>query len=206
MPTEPLFVFGAGGHARVVLDAAAMLWRHRDIRVVDDDPQKLGTDVAGHTVCGFAAFADRPGPAFHVAIGDGAARRSVFARLQAVAGAATTVAHPTAIRARTAKIGEATFLAAGCIVGPDSELGRSVIVNHNAVVDHDCYVGDFSHVAPGVVLGGGVRIGSGVLIGAGSTILPGLRVGDGAVIGAGSTIVRDVKDGEKVILAIARKV
>lgn len=204
MPIESLFIWGAGGHASVVLDAAS-LSSDQDIQLLDDDPEKQGRTLWGHPILGVDAFAGRSGSAFHIAIGDGAAREAAFSRFKAMGGLPKTVTHPVASIASSAEIGQASFFAAGCVVGPGSVIGTSVIVNHNAVVDHDCHIGAFSHVAPGVILGGNVRIGRRVLVGAGSTILPGVRVGDGAVIGAGSTVIRDVAEGDKMIMAFTRK-
>lgn len=204
MPIDRVVIVGAGGHAKVVIGAAQQLGI-AELRIVDDSPSRIG-----HLHCGFVVSSrDRLDGGetwpFHVAIGNAETRRSVFEGMLNKGGAAATLAHPGAYVAGSASIGPGSFMAAGSIVGPDADLGRSVIVNHNAVVDHDCIVGDFTHVAPGAILGGNVRVGHDVLIGAGATVLPGIHIGDGAVIAAGSTVVRNVQPGEKVIYSLVRK-
>lgn len=204
MPIEPLYLIGAGGHAKVVLDALASM-NHRPVRLCDHDPRRVGQIVLGHTVETVPVVGAQRGLSFHVAIGDGHARRSTHSTLIEAGATPASVVHSAAVVAASATIGVGSFVAAQAVVAPDARVGNGVIVNHGAIVDHDCVVGDFSHVAPNATLGGGVRIGTAVMIGAGATILPGVRIGEGSIIAAGATIVGDVAPGETVIFTLTRK-
>src|SRR5690606_1311197 len=121
------------------------------------------------------------GQAFHITVGDAAARARLFAQAEAAGATALTVLHPAARVSRFAVLGGGAFAAAMAVVAPCAVLGRGVIVNHGAVGDHDCRVGDFSHVAPQAALGGGARIGARCLIGAGAVVLPGVVIGDDVI-------------------------
>lgn len=204
MAIEPLYVLGAGGHAKVVLDAVSLA-DDRVVRVCDDDLARIGGLVLGHLIHRRSAEEVGRGCAFHVAIGQAAARRSLHLEMIATGARAETIVHPSASFAISALVAEGSFIAAHAVVGPGAGIGSAVIVNHGAVVDHDCIVGDFSHIAPNATLGGAVVVGASVLIGAGATVLPGVRIGDGAIIAAGSTIIQDVPSGDKVIFALTRK-
>ena len=198
MPTERLVLIGAGGHAKVVLDAWRRAHPRSDVEVRDDDRALEGARILGTTVrTPVGALAAVRAPC-HVAIGDNATRRRIAEALLAAGARLTTVIHPQAIVAADAKIDGGTFVAAGAVVAPDASIGRAVIVNHLAIVDHDCVVGSFSHIAPGVVLGGGVEIGAGCLLGSGAVVLPGVKIGEGAVIAAGAVVIRDVMAGAKL--------
>lgn len=204
MPIETLRVIGAGGHAKVVLDALASM-SDRHVCVYDHDPDRIGQVVLGYAVESAPAVATQRGVPFHIAIGHAASRRSLQAELIEAGGIAMTVIHSAAVVAKTSTIGVGSFVAAQAVIAPDARVGNGVIVNHGAIIDHDCVVGDFSHIAPNSTLGGGVRIGTDVLIGAGATILPGVHIGNAAIIAAGATIVQDVAPGETVIFALIRK-
>lgn len=196
---DPIVLFGAGGHAKVVFDALrASVHDLSGLLVVDEDPGLRGQDFLGLPIAPGAACAGLGKFRFHVAIGRNDVRRAVSERLAGRGGAALSVVHPGALVSPLARHEPGTFLAAGCILAPDSSVARGVIVNHGAIVDHDCTVGAYSHIAPNVTLGGKVSIGAGVLVGAGAVVLPGVSIGDGAVVGAGAVVTRDVAAYETV--------
>ena len=186
MPTERLSLVGAGGHAKVVLEAVRASHPGMTVCVLDQSPENkrlLGIAVERLP----AALSG----AVHVAIGDNAARERVG---QSVAGLFTVV-HPAAVISPSARVEAGVFAAALCVIGAEARIGRGSIVNHGAIVDHDCSVGEWSHVAPNATLGGGVSVGRGVLIGAGATVLPGVRIGERAIVGAGAVVLADVAAG-----------
>lgn len=188
MPTDALLIFGAGGHGRVVADAARASGT-TGLLASDRNPALC----QGELLPGIPLHRpDAPAPAqatsVHVAIGHNAARERESQALGPQR--LRTVCHPAASVSPFAQLGAGSFVAAQAVVAPGARLGLGVIVNHGAVVDHDCQVGDFAHIAPAAVLGGEVRIGPGVLLGAGAVVLPGRSIAAGAIVGAG-TVVRD---------------
>lgn len=181
-----LLVFGAGGHGRVVADAALVAGRWSRVLASDRDPARCVGELLPGVAMLLAADAVACAGAVHVAIGSAAGRERETAALGA--GMLATVVHPRAAVAAGASLSPGCFVAAQAVVAPGASLGIGVIVNHGAVVDHDAQVGDFSHIAPRAALGGGVAIGRRVLVGSGACVLPGLRIGDDVVIGAGAVV------------------
>jgi sugar O-acyltransferase (sialic acid O-acetyltransferase NeuD family) len=192
-----IVIIGAGGHAKVVVDALiASGTDERSISVRDGSADRVGTRLLGIAVEGPELDPDLAGQAVHVAIGSGAARERLYAALADIGALPRAIVHPAAVIAQSAVLEGGVFAAAGAVLGPSARLGQGAIVNHRAVVDHDCVVGAWCHIAPGAILGGAVRIGAGTLIGAGAVVLPGLEVGPGAVVGAGAVVTRNVPAGE----------
>lgn len=189
-----LLVVGAGGHAKVVVDAVRCAGAADRIApvilLVDDNPAIQGLQVLGIEVSAVVPR-DASYLSFHVAIGDNAVRERKFAEL-AENLAAATVVHPRASVCDSAALGAGNLVAAQAVIGPDASLGEGCIVNHGAVVDHDCLVGAFCHIAPNATLAGNVRLGKRVLVGAGATILPGVSIGDNCVVGAGAVVLHDL--------------
>lgn len=205
MPTKLLYLVGAGGHAKVVLDALLSSGTLAyDVRVRDGAQQLQGQLLLGYPIEVPAIAAEMEGQSFHLAIGNNQARQRLFAALVDMKAVALSIVHEASSVSRFARIGDGSFVAAQAVVAAAAVLGHSVIINHGAVVDHDCEVGDFSHIAPSAALSGGVVVGSGVLVGAGAKILPGLRVGDNAVIGAGAVVTANVGAGETWVGVPAR--
>ncbi len=189
LPT--LMILGAGGHGRVVADAAQRQGAWAAIAATDRNGDRCRGELLPGVALRLPVALDEA-QAVHVAVGDNAARRreSEAVGLQRLA----TVIHPQASVSPHAQLAGGCLVAAQAVVAPCARVGHGVIVNHGAVVDHDVTVGDFTHVAPGARLGGGVSIGAGVLVGAGASVLPGRRVCDGAIIGAGAVVNRDIDE------------
>jgi sugar O-acyltransferase (sialic acid O-acetyltransferase NeuD family) len=200
MRTENIFVVGASGHSKVVLDTLLQSGVLPSRIFVTDDNAEFGQrKLLGRSVTSPAVQAQAAAASFHVAIGNGCIRKRLYEQLAALGSLPLTVLHLRAVLSPFSTIGLGAFVAANAVVGPAAIVGRGVIINHGAVVDHDCDVGEFTHIAPNATLGGGVRIGQLALIGAGATILPGVRIGDGAIIGAGAVVLNDVDPGETFV-------
>ena len=185
-----LLVFGAGGHGRVVADAAQLDPAWLRVVATDRDAAKCrGELVAGVSLAPWTPSADVP-RAVHVAIGENRARERESLALDS--DRLVTVRHPAGVVSAHAVVGAGCFLAALCVVAPGSRLEPGVIVNHAAVIDHDTLVGAYAHVAPHAVLGGLVRLGERVLIGSGAVVQPGRTIVADSVIGSGAVVTRDI--------------
>jgi sugar O-acyltransferase (sialic acid O-acetyltransferase NeuD family) len=182
-----LLVVGAGGHAKVVIDAAEEAGF--EIAGVVGAPGDV-PEILGHPVSHDCA--DLAGDAFIVAIGDNATRSRIFGEYLTTGLTPASVVHPSAIVGRQAQIGEGAFVAAGVIINAGARIGADTILNTGCTVDHDCVVGEHAHIGPQAALCGSVTLGEGVLLGVGSCASPGVSVGDWTVVGAGAAIVDDL--------------
>lgn len=193
-----VYLIGAGGHARVVLDA--MIANGQDVGAVtirDGNPRYAGTRLMNIPIHSPEIEPEMAGAMFHAAIGAGEVRARIHGLAKQIGMEALTITHRGAQVSRFASIAGGSFIAAAAVVGPAASIGTGSIINHGAIVDHDCSVGAFCHIAPNATLSGGVTIGDLVLVGAGAIVLPGVNIGERATIGAGAVVLRDVGPGEK---------
>lgn len=187
-----LLVLGAGGHGRVVCDAALRAGAWSSVSATDRDPTRCSGELLPGVGLTAPLLSLAAATAVHLAIGKAHSRE---AECRAVgAHRLATVVHPDATVSSFASLAPGCFVAARAVVAPNASLGVAVIVNHGAVIDHGAVVGDFSHVAPNAVLGGGARVGSRVLVGAGASVLPGVRIGDDVTVGAGAVVAADLAE------------
>lgn len=200
-----LVVFGAGGHAKVVIDAAEKQGG-RQIMVVDDAEAYWGAQLMGYSIHrGREALLKSDRRAFAIpAIGNNKARAQVAAWLEANGFVLTIVTHPSAQVGRGVHIGRGSILVGGAVINSDTLIGNNVIINTGATVDHDCSIGDNVHIAPGVNVCGEVEIGAGSFLGVGAVVVPRVRIGNNCMIGAGATVLNDVPDGVLVVGTPAR--
>lgn len=193
---EHVFVYGAGGHGRSVLDALRHATDPFRVSVVaDDDPSVHGTILGGGSVRGPESIGTERGI---VAIGDNETRMRIAARFR---GRLIALVHRTAFVSEGVPIGEGSVVLAGAVVNVGSTIGSGVIVNTGATIDHDCRVDEGAHIAPGCHLCGGVQVGAGALLGVGCVAVPGVRIGRDAFVAAGQVIARDVPAGSRLRLA-----
>lgn len=186
-------VYGAGGHAQVVIDVLTTLGF--DVRrQYNDRPENqhpATRDV--HPGIRRTGPADFPPPDLPLVLAVGInGERAELARW--VPATFLTVVHPSAVVAATARIGEGTVVLHGAVVQANARIGRHVLVNTAASVDHDCVVGDYAHVSPHATLCGHVQVGEGTHIGAGAVLIPKVRVGRWCRVGAGAVVVADLPD------------
>lgn len=195
MRFQNLYIWGNGGHAKVVAQAAGLHWPTRFF--VDESRSSSSEEV----LCGLEdtlkMLKKEPGQLV-LGFGDLMARRNLINKLQKEDINFATLIQQHAIDLGS-KIGEGTFLAAGAIAGVDSVIGPHGIINTAASIDHDCILDSNVHVAPGARLGGNVRVGQDTLIGTAAVVLPGTTIGNNCIIGAGATVLCDVPDHSTVV-------
>lgn len=185
-----VIVFGASGHAKVVMSTLQEAG-YRVIAVYDDDSTKWGKKILGVSIVGKIEDPGHPASAV-IGVGDNVSRKQIATRVRSVDW--ITVIHPKAVVDPSVVVGPGTVVFAGSVIQPDTRIGNHCIVNTSASIDHDCTIEDFVHVCPGVHLAGGVKVGEGTLLGIGSCAIPCVEIGKWSTIGAGAAVVGPVPD------------
>ena len=183
-----MFLYGAGGHAKVVRDLLESCGMSIS-GICDDNPQKekwmefevkKEVDLKDDVI---------------VCIGNPNQRKEVVEMLESKGVTFGTAIHNKAIMSSHAKLGEGSVVMAGTVVNGDSEIGKHCIINTGAVVEHECKLGDYVHISPHATLCGELTIGEGTWIGAGAVVIQGVKIGKWCIIGAGSLVLNDIPDG-----------
>jgi sugar O-acyltransferase (sialic acid O-acetyltransferase NeuD family) len=200
-----LLIVGAGGHGRVLAEAAMTMERWRMIAFLDDSPGL--TRVLGHDVIGRCVELERLRGQFQdaaIGIGDARTRLSLLERSQQLGFHLPVIAHRSAVLSPSAAIGAGTVVFAQAAVNAGASIGAGCIINTGATVDHDCRLGAGVHVCPGVSLAGNVHIGERCWIGIGSCVKQGIAIADDVTVGAGAAVVSNVAAAQVVVGVPAR--
>lgn len=188
-----LYLFGASGHCKVVID---ILQSNAEfITAIVDDAPKVNT-LLTIPVMHFDQFVPEEGQKFLVSIGDNAIRKRIVHR---IGGNFHIAVHPKAMVSEFSVIGFGSIVMAGAVINADAVIGRHCIINTAAVIEHECKLGNFVHVSPNVALAGGVTVGEGTHIGIGAIAIQGIKIGKWATIGAGAILIKDVPDYAVVV-------
>jgi sugar O-acyltransferase (sialic acid O-acetyltransferase NeuD family) len=197
-------IYGAGGHARVIIELMDRAGISPIAGILDDNPELAGTKIDGIPVVGALDRLAAIIKVHHVhraviAVGNNAARKKLADHARSLGLRLPVLIHPQACVSPTAKLGDGTVVMAGAVVCAHVTMGELGIINTRASIDHDCSIGDWVHIAPGVTLAGSVTVGNGALIGVGASVIPGLCIGEDSVVGAGSVVIRDVPSNTTVV-------
>ncbi len=184
-------MFGASGHAKVILDILLSQGVKVDF-ILDDNPKvdeifgipvKQNNNQISNEKC-------------IISIGNNAIRKKIS---ENYAFEYQIAIHSKATISEFSQIGEGTVIMANAVINPDVKIGKHCIINTSAVVEHDCNISDFVHISPNASLAGNVEVGEGTHIGIGASVIQGIKIGKWATVGAGAVIIRDVPDFATVV-------
>lgn len=197
---DSIVVFGASGHAGVIIDIIEKQAAYRIAGLIDSYVP-AGTERFGYRILGtekeLARLIAELGIAGGViAIGVNYVRCGMALRILEAANDFRFVpaVHPSAQIARGVSIGPGTVVMAGAVINTNSRIAEHCIVNTNASVDHDNVLERFSSLGPRAATGGNVRLGEASVLALGASVIHGRTIGAHAVVGAGATVINDIPE------------
>lgn len=184
-----LFLYGAGGHAKVVAEIAE-LNGYEYIVFCEDEPKK--DKLLGYEVTGVLGENED----CLLAIGNNSAREKLA---KSLSNNFVKLIHPQINISNRSEVGIGTVIMAGVTINVEATIGKHCIINTNASIDHDCVIEDYVHLSPNVALAGNVTIGEGTHVGIGACVIQGIKIGKWCTVGAGAVVIRDIPDGAIVV-------
>ncbi len=196
-----LILIGAGGHGKVVADAAVCSNRWKEIVFVDKlYPHLLNAGhwpvINGHD--DLDKF-DKKDCDYIVALGDNNIRHQLHNELKNKGFNLVNVIHPVAEISEYAELGVGNVVMANAVINVDAKIGDACIINTAATIDHDCIIGDGVHISPGAHLAGQVEVGEYSWIGIGATVNQLVVIGKNVTLGAGSVAIGNIPEGKTAV-------
>lgn len=196
-----LVIIGAGGHGKVIADAAVKNG-YVNISFVDD--RAVGTCVR-YPIVGTVETVSHLNDGktdFVIAIGNNKIRKEIAERYTVNW---VSLVHPSAQIGMDVTIAEGTVVLANAVVNACARIGKHCIINTGAVVEHDDVLEDYVHISPNAALAGSVSVGTLTHIGIGATVNNNLKICQSSVIGAGSVVTRTIEQSGTYFGVPARK-
>lgn len=193
---NPLLIFGAGGQAKCIANAAIQ-GGESPFAFLDDNPKSA--TLFGLPVLFTETFSPPTQFRFIVAVGNPVFRREKFDWLKRLGGEPATIIHPDASVSLLSEIGPGTIVFANAMLDPCVSIGENCIVNCGAMIGHDSVVENDAHVSAGAIVGAMSRIGRGAFVGIGAMVNPATTIGEFAYIAMGAMISKDVPPNMKAI-------
>jgi sugar O-acyltransferase (sialic acid O-acetyltransferase NeuD family) len=198
-----IVVYGAGGHGKVVADAAVCAGL--EVLGFLDDRRAVGEELAfGRVLGGSGWWRDYPDVHVVLGVGDNSARRRLGAELARDGRQPCAVVHPSAVISVSASLGPGVVVLALAVINAGARIEEGAIINSAAVVEHDVSVGAYAHVSPHATLAGAASLGELSQLGAAACVLPGVVVGPRCLVGAGAVVTREVPAGSVCVGVPAR--
>lgn len=197
MEDVELYIYGAGGHAKVI---AAMAEDHK-LSIAGVFDKKL---LQTYLLKKYPVYLEIESVElenknkFIVAIGNNLLRKRIVNQ-ELKEKSFAIIKDKTAIVSKYATVEEGTVLMPGATVNVDVQIGSHCIINTNASIDHDCVLEDYVHISPNASLAGNVFVGEGTHVGIGAVVIQGVKIGKWCTIGAGTVIIKNVPDGCVVV-------
>lgn len=197
MMMERLILVGSGAFARELInwiDDLVNLGQSIPVSgfLDDDSSATIGPNYLMPCFGSIQSYMPRVGDKLLMAIGDPKAKKRLYAELKSKGASFMGLIHPSAVVARTAKLGEGVVVCPHAFISADAVIGDLCAINGNSSVGHDVNLGSFSTLSSHVDLTGWVQVSECVFFGSGARILPKVKIGSRARIGAGSVVVRSV--------------
>ena len=201
---KPIFIIGAGGHAKVLLEC---LRKNTEINVIgflEINKEIIGKSFLGLPVYEQEEFLKKNSPKNILLVnGIGSIniphlRATQFNQFKQLRYNFYSLIHPTAYYSDDVVFSEGSQILARSTILTGAKIGCNTIINTSSSIDHDCFIGNHVHIAPGAVLSGGVEIGDFCHIGVGAKILQGIHIGKNSLVAAGAVVISNLPENSRV--------
>ena len=190
--SKDLYILGAGGHSKVVIEIAEDLG-YKIISILDDNPSV--ENIFQYKVFPSSDNINISENLF-LAVGNNINRKKIASKFTAPE---LNLIHPSAVVSKRTIFGYGNAVMAGVVINSSVKIGNHCIINTSACIDHDCKIDDFVHISPNASLAGNVRVMEGAHVGIGATVKQDITIGKWSVVGAGAVVINDVPNNAVVV-------
>ncbi len=198
-------IFGASGHAKVIVDIIENNPEYQLVGFIDKY-KCIQDTILNYQVIGDEESLPKLMTKYDfykgvIGIGDNFTRSKVVKHIMKSVPDFQFIncIHNSANVSQYCNIGFGNVIMAGATVNPESVISNHCILNTNSSLDHDSLMSDFSSLAPNSAVGGNCIIGEYSNIGIGASVFHETKIGNNCIIGGGSVVTKDTNSNSKYI-------
>jgi sugar O-acyltransferase (sialic acid O-acetyltransferase NeuD family) len=196
MSADTLFIFGLGGHAKVILSEALLSDNYGNIIFISEknftDDHISFDNISYKVINSLDVLKDlyNDSSTGIVGIGEIKTRVKIVREVKRIIPSFrwAKIISSNATISNDVEINEGTIVVAGSIINTGTVIGKHSIINTRATIDHDNTIKDFVNISPTVVTGGTVMINDECDIGIGTIIKNNITINKNVVIGGNSFV------------------
>lgn len=189
---KDIYILGAGGHAKVVIEIAEDLGYN--IKGIYDQDINVNR-ILQYPVSNDIESLLQKKNVFY-AIGSNYNRKL---NSQKYNSADFNLIHPSSVISKSTSLGQGNVVMAGVVINSSVKVQNYCVINTSACIDHDCEIEDYAHISPNAALAGNVKVLEGAQVGVGASIKQNITIGKWSIVGAGAVVINDVPDNVVVV-------
>lgn len=197
---KDIVIYGIGGFGREIMESLEQqnkaTKQYRIVGFVDDDKERVGDIINGHSVIGTGEYLEKYETPICVLVGVGSPniRKQIINRLKQnkMVEFPNFIADSVVLNSELVSMGEGNVICSHNIFTVNITIGNYNIINLQNTIGHDVIIDNYVTIAPGCNISGNVTFKDGCDIGTGSCMKQGVTIGESTVIGMGSVVTKNI--------------
>ena len=191
---EKLFLYGAGGFARDIINLNKIEQQFEIVGIIDDYKKGKIYEIPIYSFNEMEENFNKDQLSILITLGDPNIKKKVYEELKYNKKIKLASYISKEVLILNSKIGNGVIIYPNTIISSDCQIKNNVLIGANTSIGHDCLIGDFVSITFNCAIGGNTKIGKLSYIGSNSVLRDEIKIGKNCIIGMGSIITEDLEN------------
>ena len=191
---EKLFLYGAGGVARDIINLNKIEQQFEIVGIIDDYKKGKIYEIPIYSFNEMEENFNKDQLSILITLGDPNIKKKVYEELKYNKKIKLASYISKEVLILNSKIGNGVIIYPNTIISSDCQIKNNVLIGANTSIGHDCLIGDFVSITFNCAIGGNTKIGKLSYIGSNSVLRDEIKIGKNCIIGMGSIITEDLEN------------
>ena len=185
---EKLFLYGAGGVARDIINLNKIEQQFEIVGIIDDYKKGKIYEIPIYSFNEMEENFNKDQLSILITLGDPNIKKKVYEELKYNKKIKLASYISKEVLILNSKIGNGVIIYPNTIISSDCQIKNNVLIGANTSIGHDCLIGDFVSITFNCAIGKLSYIGSN------SVLRDEIKIGKNCIIGMGSIITEDLEN------------
>lgn len=202
---EKLFLYGAGGVARDIINLNKIEQQFEIVGIIDDYKKGKIYEIPIYSFKEMNENFNKEQLSILITLGDPNIKKKVYEEFKYNEKIKLVSYISKKALILNSKIGNGVIIYPNTIISSDCQIKDNVLIGANTSIGHDCLIGDFVSITFNCAIGGNTKIGKLSYIGSNSVLRDEIKIGKNCIVGMGSIVTKDI-EANKVFYNKSEKV